>query len=849
MNVEDKYKLIKEKYKEIKEQNDILKKAIIEYKKDLKELEKKNDNLLNDKNQLYKNLTQVTNSLEEQKKKNSGWSNLMLLTKNSRENIQESVAFEELEMKIKENETLHKNIEELHQEKIYLKKELELLKKDHTEKINEKELTIGTLNDLVNSSRQKQIKADEQCEEIKKLIQENKKEHSQQIKKKDESLNYMKNICTMLHNKCYPKYMIDFNHIPFYQPYDTKGSYIQKEILHNEERLGNYLFSLIQNVTMYLKVCKELFLFQKNNLDSMYNKMKKEKLDDQDKYTKMIDLKNICDQQAIILEEIIDTAEKFKIYYTEKEDKQLIETILLRIKEKMREFFVKVNVYLCIEEYMFPSYIKNKAFFLKKVIQQLRLLKELIMKIINIITLIIWICPYNNERIILENLRKRNIVKDENNNIINSMGKRNDEEKYTNISSFNMIYMTNISNDDKLFIYNKQDENNSLYNNNNLSINEKKIPFINFLQEKEKTIFSQFNDFKNYQTKNNHIILFILKKIQRILQHIPQSFKFLKSYISYRLCEIKRFGNFYINNSQLITNLLDKTNEFIKYIENFNYIFIHNIMYTKLSYSNYHNPYLYKQHIKYINNINQTFNKANVQTYDKLQKNLKDLQNFKKDNIQLNMKLLKSKKENKKLKTVNEETLNNYRNMLLKNQELSLNNQYLINTINYKREDIQDSNDDNNIHNYAEKIYNFISDTNQGKKNFNIKEKQLIEAYISSCIKINNLNLEIKNNKHILEELQNLFNIKENEIKNLNTQIDTYKEEEVNIHKKYEEQMNTLHDLILSLEKQITKISSEKNVNKFFIMCSICSNKNNIGAILKNRKCIKCNSFIIFMNE
>ncbi|SOV74082.1 conserved Plasmodium protein, unknown function [Plasmodium sp. gorilla clade G3] len=847
MNVEDKYKLIKEKYKEIKEQNDILKKAIIEYKKDLKELEKKNDILSNDKNQLHKNLTQLTNTLEEQKKKNSGWSNLMLLTKNSRENIHESVAFEELEMKIKENETLHKNIEDLHQEKSYLKKELDLLKKDHIEKINEKELTIGTLNDLVNSSHEKQIKADQQYVEIKKLIEENKKEYSQQIKKKDESLDYMKNICTMLHNKCYPKYMINFDQIPFYQPYDTKGSYIQKEILQNEERLGNYLFSLIQKVVIYLKVCKELFLFQKSNLDSMYNKMKKEKLEDQDKYSKMIDLKNICHQQVTILEDIIDTAEKFKIYYTEKEDKGLMENILLTIIDKIRGLFVKVNVYLCIEEYMFPSYINNKVFVLRNVIQQFRLLKELIIKIINIITLIISICPYNNERIILENLRKRNIIIEENNKIINPMEKRNDEEIYTNISSFDMIYMKNICDDDKLFIYNKQYENNSLYNN--LFIDEKKIPFINLLQEKEKVILSQFNDFKNYQTKNNHIILFILKKIQRILQYIPQSFKFLKSYISYRLCEIKRFGNFYINNSQLITNLLDKTNEFIKSIENFNYIHIHNIIYTKLSYINYHTPYLYKQHIKYINNINQTFNKVKVQTYDKLQKNLKDLQNFKKDNIQLNMKLLKSKKENKKLKTVNQETLNNFRNILLENQELSLNNQYLINSIDNKREDKQYSNDNNNIQTYAEKIYNFISHTEEGKKNFNIKEKQLIEAYISSCIKINNLNLEIINNKHILEELQNLFNIKDNEIKNLNTQIDTYKEEEVNIHKKYEEQMNTLHDLIVSLEKQITKISSEKNVNKFYIMCSICSNKNNIGAILKNRKCIKCNSFIIFMND
>ncbi|EUT91644.1 hypothetical protein PFAG_00630 [Plasmodium falciparum Santa Lucia] len=662
MNVEDRYKLIKEKYKEIKEQNDILKKAIIEYKKDLKELEKKNDILSNDKNQLQKNLTQLTNSLEEQKKKNSGWTNLMLLTKNSRENIHKSVAFEELEMKIKEN----------------------------------------------------------------------------------------------------------------------------------------------------------------GKRRSVHTKVK-------------------------ILEEIIDTAEKFKIYYAEKEDKELMENIFHIIKNKIRELFVKVNVYLCIEEYMFPSFINNKVFVLRNVIQQFRLLKELVIKIINIITLIISICPYNNERIILENLRKRNIIKKENNKIINHMEKRNDEEKYTNISSFDMIHITNIYDDDKLFVYNKQYENKSLYNN--FFIVEKKIPFINFLQEKEKIMLSQFNDFTNYQTKNNHIILFILKKIQRILQYIPQSLKFLKSYISYRLCEINRFGNFYINNSPLITNLLDKTNEFIKSIENFNYIHIHNIIYTKLSYINYHTPYLYKQHMTYINNINQTFNKAKVHTYDKLQKNLKDLQNFKKDNIQLNMKLLKSKKENKKLKTVNQETLNNFRNILLENQELSLNNQYLINSIDNKREDKQYSNDNNNIQTYAEKIYNFISHTDEGKKNFNIKEKQLIEAYISSCIKINNLNLEIQNNKHILEELQNLFNIKENEIKNLNTQIDTYKEEEVNIHKKYEEQMNTLHDLIVSLEKQINKINSEKNVNKFFIMCSICSNKNNIGAILKNRKCIKCNSFIIFMNE
>ncbi|ETW32210.1 hypothetical protein PFFCH_00376 [Plasmodium falciparum FCH/4] len=396
---------------------------------------------------------------------------------------------------------------------------------------------------------------------------------------------------------------------------------------------------------------------------------------------------------------------------------------------------------------MFPSFINNKVFVLRNVIQQFRLLKELVIKIINIITLIISICPYNNERIILENLRKRNIIKKENNKIINHMEKRNDEEKYTNISSFDMIHITNIYDDDKLFVYNKQYENKSLYNN--FFIVEKKIPFINFLQEKEKIMLSQFNDFTNYQTKNNHIILFILKKIQRILQYIPQSLKFLKSYISYRLCEINRFGNFYINNSPLITNLLDKTNEFIKSIENFNYIHIHNIIYTKLSYINYHTPYLYKQHMTYINNINQTFNKAKVHTYDKLQKNLKDLQNFKKDNIQLNMKLLKSKKENKKLKTVNQETLNNFRNILLENQELSLNNQYLINSIDNKREDKQYSNDNNNIQTYAEKIYNFISHTDEGKKNFNIKEKQLIEAYISSCIKINNLNLEIQNNKHV----------------------------------------------------------------------------------------------------
>lgn len=307
---------------------------------------------------------------------------------------------------------------------------------------------------------------------------------------------------------------------------------------------------------------------------------------------------------------------------------------------------------------MFPSFINNKVFVLRNVIQQFRLLKELVIKIINIITLIISICPYNNERIILENLRKRNIIKKENNKIINHMEKRNDEEKYTNISSFDMIHITNIYDDDKLFVYNKQYENKYLYNN--FFIVEKKIPFINFLQEKEKIMLSQFNDFTNYQTKNNHIILFILKKIQRILQYIPQSLKFLKSYISYRLCEINRFGNFYINNSPLITNLLDKTNEFIKSIENFNYIHIHNIIYTKLSYINYHTPYLYKQHMTYINNINQTFNKAKVHTYDKLQKNLKDLQNFKKDNIQLNMKLLKSKKENKKLKTVNQEVRPNF---------------------------------------------------------------------------------------------------------------------------------------------------------------------------------------------
>ncbi|SBS98493.1 conserved Plasmodium protein, unknown function, partial [Plasmodium malariae] len=241
MNIEDKYKFIKEKYKEIKKQNDILKKAIVEYKKDIKHLEKNNDeqknkiniildknnNLLNDNNELSDKIVHLTNLLEEQKKSNSGWRNLMLLTKSSRENVQDSVAFEELGIKIKENETLHKEIDDLQNQKDKLEKELELFKNNHKEKLSDRERTIENLNDIISSSNKNRIKMESENDEIKKQIEINKIHFNEIIEKKNTHIIKIEQVCKTLKNKYYPRYKVNFNQIPFCEKYDHRGYYIQ----------------------------------------------------------------------------------------------------------------------------------------------------------------------------------------------------------------------------------------------------------------------------------------------------------------------------------------------------------------------------------------------------------------------------------------------------------------------------------------------------------------------------------------------------------------------------------------------------------------------------------------------
>lgn len=53
--------------------------------------------------------------------------------------------------------------------------------------------------------------------------------------------------------------------------------------------------------------------------------------------------------------------------------------------------------------------------------------------------------------------------------------------------------------------------------------------------------------------------------------------------------------------------------------------------------------------------------------------------------------------------------------------------------------------------------------------------------------------------------------------------------------------MNALHDLIVTLEKQVSKLNSEKNINNFYISCSVCETKNMIGNIIKPFKQEKFN--------
>ncbi|CRG98554.1 conserved Plasmodium protein, unknown function [Plasmodium relictum] len=837
MNIEDKYKLIKEKYKEIKEQNDILKKAIVEYKKDIKQLEKNNNEknnkinfllnenstLSNNNSQLSNKITQLINSLEEQKKNNSGWRNLMLLTKSSKENIHESVAFEELEIKIKENETLHKEIDDMKQEHQELKTELEMNKKNFEEKLKEKERDIKILTDNINSSNQNIIDIENEKAEIKKQIDINKKKFNETIEKKKKYIIEIEDICKKLKHKCYSKYKINFNKIPFFEKSDYYDYFIQNRINENIENFQNFILIVIEKFIEYLVLCKELFTYEDSKLNYIYENFEKDTETDKIKYSKIIDVKKISQNEITYIEEIINLLKNFKKTWIKNENGEKIRDTLCVLADKIKILFLNVNIYLCVEEYFFPTVFSSKKFILKNVIHELRNLKNLILKIINTFTFVIFISPFNNENIILEYFKKINIKK--------MIDKKNpDKYIYCNEANYDEIYKS----------YWSEDEGNDYI----FKIND--LDFGKLIAEKEKNSLSKFIHLKDYVEKNNKIILFLTNKFKIILEDILYSFEFLKSYISFRLCENKGFNTLNMDKSKTITSLLDLTSSFINSIHNYDIINLKLLLVSILSYYRFNKCISYEEEKDYLKKINNAFNQKKIISYNSLENSLKDLEFYKKNNNELNKNLLKKTKIIKKLKRINEQSLNECKNTLMINKELTISNTFLINSLSNKREMNNEENITNDIETYAENVLNFITLNNYENKSLNIKEKQLLEAYICSCVKIDHLKIEIKENNELLEKFKNDFDIKEKEIRKLKLQIETYKEEEANIHKKYEEQMNTLHDLIVTLEKQISKLNSEKTVNKFLIMCTICGSKNNIGNILKNRKCLKCNSIIIF---
>ncbi|CRG98138.1 conserved Plasmodium protein, unknown function [Plasmodium gallinaceum] len=838
MNLEDKYKLIKEKYKEIKEQNDILKKAIVEYKKDITQLEKNNNEqnnkinillnenscLLNNNDQQSNKITQLMNLLEEQKKNNSGWRNLMLLTKSSKENIHESVAFEELEIKIKENETLHKKIDDLKHEHQELEIKLEMNKKNYDEKLKEGEKSIKILTDKINNFNQNIIDIQNEKSEIKKQMDINKKKYEETIEKKKKYIHELEDISKKLKYKCYSKYKINFNQIPFFEKCDYYDYYIQNKINENIKHFQNFILNVMEKCSEYLVLCKELFIFEDDKLNNINENLEKEEKRNKIDYSKLINLKKISQNEVIYLEEIINLFINFKNIWIKNKNREGTKDILFILVDKIKKFFINVNIYLCVEDYFFPTNLTSKKFILKNVIHELRILKNLILKTINIFSFVICITPYNNKNIILEYFKKINIKK--------LIDKKNlDKHIYSNEANYDKINKSYLSEEENI---------NCTFKINNTN-------FMKLVYEKEKNSLSKFKDLKDYVDKNNKIILFLINKFKIILEDTSYSFGFLKSYISFRICENKGFfSTLNMNKLKAITSLLDLTNSFINSIENFDIGNLKLLLVSLLSYYRFNNSILYEEERNYLEKINNAFNKKKIISYDSLENSLKDLEYYKKNNIELSRNILKKTKIIKKLKRINEQSLNEYKNTLMINKELTVNNTLLINSLSNKHEMNNKENLTNDIETYAEKILKYITINKYEKKNLNIKEKQLLEAYICSCIKINHLKIEIKKNNEFLEKFKNDFDIKENEIKKLKLQIETYKEEEANIHKKYEEQMNTLHDLIVTLEKQVSKLNSEKSVNKFLILCTICGSKNNIGNILKNRKCLKCNSIIIF---
>ncbi|GAW79246.1 hypothetical protein, conserved [Plasmodium gonderi] len=877
MNIQEKYKLIKEKYKEIKEQNDIFKKAILEYKKDIKQLEKNNEeqkdriklmldennDLLSNNSQLSNKIAHLTSSLEEQKKSNSGWRNLMLLTKNSRENIQESVAFEELENKIKENETLHKKIDDLQIYNEKMEKELELFKSSHKEKLNVKkrhvtasptpnfpqdhEKTIENLNDIINNSNRNMIKIEQEKDEIKQqmetykanfteMIETNKANFAEIVEKKNEHITKIEQVLKILKRKCYHKYKINFNRIPLFEKPDHCDGYLQNKINEHCKLFQNYVLNVIQNFQDYLVVCKNIFAFQEIQLNDNYQKFDGNQRDDNFEYSKIIDLKGISKKEVIFLEEAINLLDHFKKYWIGSQDKQCVLVVLRNLSDTVRRIFLNVNVYLCIEEYLFPTYTNVKIYALKNTIRELRNLKRVILKIINLFRYVLLITPYDNNKIVEEYFKNRNIT-----NKFNEIeGKQNFHNNlvYSNEANYDEIGTDVVSSEEEI------------------DISTDKIPqfsganFKRLLEEKEKKYFSKYEDLKNCTEKNKKIIVYLVKKFKTTLEDLCYSFKFLKSYISFRICEMKGSDHLQIDNSKVMTEMLDITISFINSLENLDIVKVQFPLISVFSYSRFNTRMFYEEEKKCIKKINADFNETKHIPYSTLENSFRNLEIYKNDNDLLNKEILRKTKIIKKLKKINHQTLSEFKSLVIKNKELTLKKQFFENCLTEKRENstqMEEDTTDQGIQKYAEMVFNFVASNNPENKGLNVHEKQLIEAYICSCIKIKHLNMEIKKNVEALERLENEFSTKEGEVQKLNLQIETYKEEETNIHKKYEEQMNTLHDLIVTLEKQISKMNSEKNVHKFFILCSICGNKNNMGNILKSRKCLSCNSIIIFL--
>ncbi|SCA48362.1 conserved Plasmodium protein, unknown function [Plasmodium ovale] len=828
MNIEEKYKLIKEKYKEIKEQNDILKKAIIEYKKDIKQLEKKNDeqnskiniildknsNLISSNNELTGKVTQLSNSLEEQKKNNSGWKKLMLLTKGSKENLQESVALEELEMKIKENEALHNKIDDLHDRNKMLERELDTYRNNHKDKLNEKERTIENLNDIIRCANDNITRIESEKEKMKKQIEVNKIQFNETLEVKNKHIIRMETACRMLKNKCYPRYKVNFNEIPFLGKITHWDSYIQSKINEYMKCFQSYISDVIERIKEYLTALKELFAFQEMQFSNVYQKMEKEKRGNNIDYSKFLDLQRISQKEVACLEGVINLLELLKAECHKNEDDERTKTFLRNITDEIRKVFLNVNVYLCIEEYLFPTYMSNKKFSLKNVTRELRHLKELILKIINTFSFVVFVGPYNYEKIVAHYFEGRNVRE------------RAGGGGYTIGASYDVkcidYWSAEEENADQSNVTTSSISGESEDHVDHLLFSLKRSNFRKLLCEREETTLSKHEHLRHCVEKNNKIIVFLLKKIKILLEDICYSFKYIKTYISFRICEVKGSDILHPQNSTFIMSILDLTNSLINYVENFEMENLQLPVISLLSYSRLNNCITYKNQSNHLLKINESFLKKKIIPYE----------------------LLKEGFTNKEVYQKN--ILAEFKTSVMTNKELQLNNEFLANSLSHKREVENEKDLNSNVEMYAEKVLNFVTLNNSNMSSLNVQEKQLIEAYICSCVKINKLNLEIKKYMEILEQLQSGFATKEDEIKKLNLQIETCKEEETNIHKKYEEQMNTLHDLIVTLEKQISKLNSEKNVHKFFILCSICGNKNNMGAILKNRKCLKCNSIIIF---